>query len=485
MALFNRGHDLESLLKKLESKNYRDSAEKRALLKELDDIGELRADDYVRFLVSGDSDLGRFALDRVARCKSPRLADQLMTALQRAPRPRWKPVIMALHRLPAKAVTDRLGPMLQAKRLEARAVAMEVLGGATNPREFLGLLKLALKDDEEAIRVRAVQVLGLAGRDPDIRPMLRGMFQHRDDAVRYAAIEALARQPGADIIEDFFDLLPNQPPKLQNVMIRGLQKLVAQEGSFSENVLGRVMPLLAADDQQIREAAAQLLASSPDKLGVLRRFLQYAKGLAFWLRDRAFTAVSTVADDIVEAILVLLADEDVDVVVGATVMARNSRDPRLCDGLTDLLARDYDWWVKIPALETLATFDRPGVTATIRSKLTDEDLRNCAIACLGRRAEPGTQAVILPFLTHERRGLRRAALSALESFREPALIPALERVARDDGDFECRLVALEMLDGLGAEGVATAAALREEQRAIPDAGDGVCLTMLDATDLEQ
>jgi HEAT repeat protein len=267
-------------------------------------------------------------------------------------------------------------------------------------------------------------------------------------------------------------------------MIRGLQKLVAQEGSFSENVLGRVMPLLAADDPQIREAAAQLLASSPDKLGVLRRFLQYAKGLAFWLRDRAFTAVSTVADDIVEAILTLLGDDDIDVVVGASVMAKNSRDPRLCDGLIGLLARDHDWWVKIPALETLATFDRPGVTDIIKSKLTDEDLRNCAIACLGLRAEPGTQATIVPFLTHERRGLRRAALGALENFRDPALIPPLERVARDDGDFECRLVALERLDGLGAEGVATAAALREEQRTIPDAGEGVGLTMLNATDLD-
>ncbi len=484
MALFNRGHDLESLLKKLESKNYRDSAEKRALLKELDNVGPLRADDYVRFLVSGDSDLGRYALDRVATCKNPRVVDQLLAALQRAPRPRWKPIIMALHRLPGQALADRLRPMMQAKRIEVRAVAMEVLAGAASPRDVVGLLKQALQDPEEAIRVRAVQVLGLGGRDPDIRKMLRDMFLHRDEPVRHAAIEALARFPGADIIEDFFDLLPNQPPKLQNLMIRGLQKLVAEEGSFSENVLGRVMPLLAADDPQIREAAAQLLASSPDKLGVLRRFLQYAKGLAFWLRDRAFTAVSTVADDIVEAILTLLGDEDVDVVVGATVMARNSRDPRLCDGLIRLLARDFDWWVKIPALETLATFDRPGVTDIIKSKLTDEDLRNCALACLGRRLEPGTQATIVEFLTHKRRGLRRAALSALENFKDPALIPHLEQVARGDSDFECRMVALEMLDGLGAEGVATAAALREEQRTIPDSGDGVSLTMLNPTDLE-
>lgn len=113
-------------------------------------------------------------------------------------------------------------------------------------------------------------------------------------------------------------------------------------------------------------------------------------------------------------------------------------------------------------------------------------LHGCILALLGIAVgdTPASRAIIVPFLTHERRGLRRAALSALESFRDPALIPHLEQAARGDEDFECRLVALGMLDGLGAEGVATAAALREEQRALPDAGDGVCLTRLDAPDPE-
>ncbi|MHC4549436.1 MAG: HEAT repeat domain-containing protein [Planctomycetota bacterium] len=478
MALFKRGHDLEGLLKKLESRGYKDAAEKKALLQELAGYGDLRADDYVRLLLGGDSELRRFALDRIGRCQNPRLIDQLLSVLQRSPRPRWKPLIMALHRVGAQGLAERLGQMLQSKRLDARAAAMEVLAGDPRPRNHTSLLKIALKDSEAAIRVRAVQILGSDATDAELRRLLRDLMLSQDEVVRPAAIEILARHPGPDVIEDFFDLLPNQPPKLQNLMIRGLQRMVAASGGLDEKVLERVLPLLAADDRRIREAAARLLASMRNQLDVLRRFLQYAKGLAFWLRDRAFTAVSTVADDIVEAILTLLGDEDVDVVVGASVMARDSRDPRVCAGLIDLLGRDFDWWVKIPALETLATFRGAEVTGVLLLKLTDRDLRNCALACLGRRADPATLPRVLEFLGHERRGLRRAALGALESFREPALIPHLERVARHDADGECRLVALEMLDGLGAEGVAAAAALRAESRALPAAGDGPTLTLV-------
>jgi HEAT repeat protein len=254
--------------------------------------------------------------------------------------------------------------------------------------------------------------------------------------------------------------------------------MLGQTTEHLERVLECILPILAAEDKKLREAAAQLLTAMPDKLAVLRRFLQYAKGLAFWLRDRAFGAIASVADDIVEAILALLEDEDHDVVVGAIFMAGESRDARLFEGLKLLLARGWDWWVKLPALELLARFPMREVTPILLDKLEDEDLRTAALAALGRRAEPATLARVLPFLGHERRGLRRTALAALEGFKDPAVIPPLVEFVQRDRDGECRLVALEILDGLGAEGVAAAAALREEAKAlVPDAGP-VTLEML-------
>jgi len=481
MALFKRGDDLPTMLKKLETRAYRDTAEKRELLAAIEQQGELRFEDYLRFLTGNDAELARWAGDRLAGQRNPRVADQLLAALQRLPAPRWRPVIQAFHKQPATAVAERIERMLKSKRLETRAAGVEVLAGHPEPRQVLTLLRLALKDGDEAIRVRAVQVLGQDTKAADVRAQLRELFAHADTAVREAAIEALARDPDPGLLEPFFELLPNQSPKLQDVIIRGLRRMLANEHRYNDRVLDCVLPVLSADDQRLREAAAQLLASMPDKLYVLRRFLQYAKGLAFWLRDRAFTAVCTVADDVVEAILQLMLDEDVDVVVGAVFMARDTRDPRLLDGLRQVLAAGWDWWVKIPALELLAQFDLPGVTEVLVAKLEDVELQTSALASLGRRAESRTLHHILPFLAHERRGMRRTALTALEGFREPILVPSLEQRVRAETDGECRIMALELLDGLGAEGVATAAALREELRLLKPAavgGDGLELEML-------
>jgi HEAT repeat protein len=471
MALFRRNDDLPTLLRRVEARDWKDIAEKKSLLDALAGHGDLRGDEYARLLGSSDTDVSRWALDRVAQSKGPRLVDELLDALPRTPQARWRPLVMALHRLPADALLARLDRMIEAKRPESRVAALEVVAGHPTPRHAIGLLKRALRDAEEAIRVRAVQVLGLDARAPEVRPILVELIGHQDEGVRHAAIEALARDPDASLIEPFFELLPNQPPRLQDLMLRGLKRMLGTATEHLDRALECILPILSAEDKKLREAAAQLLTAMPDKLCVLRRFLQYAKGLAFWLRDRAFGAIASVADDIVDAILSLLADEDVDVVVGAIFMAGESRDARLFEGLVGVLARDWDWWVKIPALELLAKFPERGVTPILLERLEDAELRTAALAALGRRAEPGTLVHVLRFLAHERRGLRRTALAALEGFKDPAVIPPLLDFARRERDGECRLVALELLDGLGAEGVAAAASLREEFRALgPETG---------------
>jgi HEAT repeat protein len=166
------------------------------------------------------------------------------------------------------------------------------------------------------------------------------------------------------------------------------------------------------------------------------------------------------------------------VVVGAVFMAGESRDPRLFDGLREVLAREWDWWVKLPALELLARFPQREVTPLLVERLQDAELRTAALAALGRRAEAGTLVHVLPFLAHERRGLRRTALAAIEGFKDPAVVPPLLDFARRERDGECRLVALEILDGLGAEGVAAAASLREEFRGSAPGAEPVTLEML-------
>ncbi len=459
MALFGRAEDKEALLKRIEAKGYATVEEKRDLLRRL--AGEeVRQEVLLRFLLAEDADLARFAVEAFGRSRDPRAVDPLLTALSGLPRSRWRPCIQALHALEAPLVLERVAQLLGGKRAEVRALALEVLAAHPKAHEQIHILKVGLRDPDERLRVRAVQILQGGLGEAIVRYLLREQLSNPDDAVRHAAILLLAQDPDPDLIEVFFDLLPSEPARVQETMIRGLGRMLRGGGAVADRVLERMLPLLAADDERIREAAAKLLAATPDKLALLRRFLQYAKGLAFWLRDRSFSAIAKVSDDLTDAVRTLLADEDVDVVVGASVLAQKSGEPGLLEALEQVLRRDLDWWVKVPVLETVATFKDDRVRRILLRALDDEELSTAALASLGLRAEPSTMEEVMRFLGDERRGLRRAALQALRAYKDPVLIAALERIARGDSDGDCRMLALEILEDYGAQGVATAESIR-------------------------
>lgn len=94
MALFKRGDDLPTLLKRIDGREWKDIAEKKSVLEALAAHGDLRGEEYVRLLLSSDTDVARFALDRVGQARSPRLVDELLEALQRTPQARWRPLVM-------------------------------------------------------------------------------------------------------------------------------------------------------------------------------------------------------------------------------------------------------------------------------------------------------------------------------------------------------------------------------------------------------
>ena len=471
MALFGGGElSPDAILKRLESRSFRNPTEKRELLERLKQVGELRADLLMRLLMGGDPELSRFAVERFEGVRDPRVLDQLLQALGEARGGRERPILAAILKLDSPRLSERIGQMLASKRANQRRAGLEVLSQLPDWADHLQHIKTALRDEETALRKRAVQLLRRAPEHSPAWRLLREQLRNPDAVVRHEAIEAAAQNPDPELVEDLFDMLPEEPARVREVVFRGLARLMRQGGSTADRIFERVLPLLAAEDEGMRKGAATLIASMPDKLQVLRRFMQYAKGLAFWLRDRSFSAVAAVARDLGEALLDLMRDNDTDIVAGAVVMAGKSRDPRLLAGLEEVLQRDFDWWVKIPTLETVAGFQHPTVVMILLDALENEELRTAALGCLGKRGDPVALAAVTPFLTDPRRGTRIATISALPGFRDSAVIGPLEQVARDDPDHECRIRALETLEQFGPEGVSAAAAVREERRAVIEAG---------------
>ena len=466
MALFRRSEDdRDSLLKKLESRAWRSGDEKREWLKQLGAVENLRPEICVRLLGLKDRTITRFAILQLAGTGSRRTLDLLLNTLMRQPQAAWSPLMDAIHAVESPALPERLEKLLQSKHNAHRVAAVEILAAHPAWYEQLSLVRAALNNDEEDVRRRMVRVLGTGVQHAAVYSLLRDHLRTRDDIVRHGAIAALAENPDVEVMEEFFDLLPDEPPQVQETMIRGLSQMIRNDAAVAEQVMEQLLPLLAANDERIRNAAAKLLGSMQDKNFVLRRFMQWAKGIAFWLRDRAFSAIATVAENLAEAILELMQDEDVDVVVGATVMAGQCGDPSVVHGLIDLIQSDrFQWWVKIGALEMLARFKTREARTMLVNALEYEDLAPAAIACLAHRGDEDVLPRLIEFLYDERRGLRLAVIKALHNYKDPELVSRLETVALNDLDEQVRIAALELLDGLGHEGVAAAALVREHFR---------------------
>lgn len=482
MALFGRGNDKEKLLEKIAQRAWSSPAEKREWIDLLRQAGALKAPEYVALLLLGDPECKQFAIEGITALGDTRTLDYLLGKLGSTPASKWSPLIIAIHGLHSSALPSRVEKMLSARRPEHRIAAAEVLAADPRWHAQLSLVRRALKSEDPEVRRRVVKLLRLKVRDDAVHQLVRDQLHNPDDIVRHGAIEALANNPNLDVIEELFDLLPDEPTRIQDQIIRGLGRSIHGGGPFADQAIGLVLPLMAADNERIRMAAARLLASMPDKIAVMRRFMRWAKGIAFWLRDRAFHAVATVADNLGEAILDLLRDDDIDVVVGATAMASQCGDPCVVAGLSEIVCgTTHEWWVKINALEAAARFPghEPNVILTLA--LEQEDLKPAAIACLGLRGDHKALPQIFPFLADPRRSVRLATLQAMTRIQAPEMVPQLDHVARTDTCNECRLRALELLDGLGPEGVAAAAAIRHAvQRANAAAAQAVELSMVNA-----
>jgi len=462
MALFSRGSDKEKLLTKLLEKQWRSLDERREWLAQLGEQGDLKAPVYLKLLLAGDSDLKRFAIDGFARISDSRTLDLLLNKLTGEKQAAWAPLIEALHALESPALPSRIERLLKSKRASHHLVAVELLTSDHEWRSRLDLVKLALRCEEAPARKRAMRLVQTGLDDPSILYMVRELLHSDDEILRHGAIEALAGNPDLEIVEELFDLLPDEPPRLQEAIIRGLARSVRSGGEFADRVMELLMPLTAAEDDRIRNGAAKLLAAVPDKIRVMRKFMRWTKGIAFWLRDRAFSTVAQVADNLGEAILDLLGDQDLDVVVGATAMAAGCKDPRVVPGLAELVIGDrFDWWVKINALEAIAKYEGRQPSVILHQALEQEDLKPAAIACLAARKDPAALPKIFGFLQDPKRSLRLTALLALQHYEDPDVVPHVEHVARQDRDQDCRLRALELLESLGPRGVAAAASVRD------------------------
>lgn len=444
MALFGKDESFSALVARARETPPASAAELAALLEHIAGHPGCRPSAMAWLLGHPDARIRAFGVAWLV----PRIDARVVEALLREQVGKPAPVRDDIARVIVRAdlhnrVEAAIGQMMHASAVEQREAALSLIAALPEWQKQLRHLKVALQDPVPALRQTAVRILCRDGENRAIHLLLLDLLRDDDPVIRRQVIAALAESPHPDVVEPFLERFSQEEPAEQALMIDTLKRLADNpEARLAE----RLMPVLADEDDRVREAAVRLLSRMPNAAEILRSFLIYSRGLAFWLRDRAAASIMKISTDIVEPLSSLMQDPEEDVRIGAIVMASTCRDPRIVPRTLEIFLGSDDWWVRSIAAEVLGHFPSPEVTRALKSRMDDPDLRSSVIAVLAKMCDCESAACLIRCLGDADRSTRMATLEALAPVKSEEIFAALQQVALRDPEPSLRDKAVFILE---------------------------------------
>ena len=263
-----------------------------------------------------------------------------------------------------------------------------------------------------------------------------------DDDVREAALAVIAKSAADDSLQLLIASLPEVGYGVQQHLVAGIAAIAEDRGpEFADQIL----PLMASGDAGTRTAVLKVLLAMKNRRELVKRYLNFSRTLAGWIRDRALESMKEFGDDLVEPTIELLEDPDESVRGAAVLVASSFVDPRVVPATIPLL-EDPDWWVRITAAESLGRIADPRAVEALSAVLDDDETRWAAVEALGRIADPKALPALAKLLNDPATEVRIEVLLALRNFDHPKIVEVLVRVAAHDPDRVVRARALEIAE---------------------------------------
>ncbi|MEZ5963454.1 MAG: HEAT repeat domain-containing protein [Planctomycetota bacterium] len=423
------------------------------------------------FMLSADNpkirDAGFAYLSQVA---GRDCGDLMVEAIGASPLQRRREMAQMLWKLDRQAVVDALRRAFTGTTptRDLRPVVLEIIGYSASVTDFLGPLKTALRPESSPqLRRVAVRQLRRSATDPTVHLLLKDLAHDDDETVRGEALVALCERPSPDLVEMLFARLPQEKKDVQRVIGDALAQLTRTCAQQMEEPLFTV---LADEDPEARTTAARLIADLPDADGVLRRFLEFNRGLAQWLRERALDALVSISEKLTQPLGRLMLDADPDLRMASMLLAARWNHPSIVPHVTQIWQRDKDWWSCSVAADILARFPSPETFATLMRRADDPDLRLSVVhAMRGFETEAATE-VLLRHIGDPERSVRCTALEGLRGRGGDAVARGVFALAQHDPELQVRQIALEVLRTLGAAAQPMVAQV-EQRNATPERVD--------------
>ncbi|HEY8183290.1 MAG TPA: HEAT repeat domain-containing protein, partial [Thermoanaerobaculia bacterium] len=376
--------DLKGAIKRLGEKQFSTIEERDALLTQIRTADGLRARDVVWMLFRPDRAIRETGVQALQRAKDPETLDAFLQEGRGKQDAAMRAAVLAFTTIGMTGIETKLAQVLgpqpkdtkESRELQdaARRLVLE-LPLSKSVEAVLWRLEGASTGEE---RAQVVARLASGEVDQGSLPRWHRLATDRDDAIRSRALEFLASKAPFPPIELLVEQLPNAGYSTQQILIESLTRAAETSGP---EIVEKLLPLIASGDAATRSAVMKILVGLQQPNVVVRDYIQFAKSLAPFVRERVLESLRAFGTDLIDPVIELLADPDEDIRAAAVAVASTFDDPRVVPATINLL-RDEDWWIRIAAADALGTLKDPRAVEPLIAALADPDLKWSAVEAL-------------------------------------------------------------------------------------------------------
>jgi len=294
-------------------------------------------------------------------------------------------------------------------------------------------------------KVGLIAALG-ARRDPLVIPLLKGVLGDRNEAVRIAALDAMAHIPDASLEPTLRDALgkgsDNEKLQARKAYLRlGASLLAKGDTATAQTIFSYMYENAPAEHERCAGLAGLAKAGGTAALGTLLAALD-SPGLT--IRGVAKQGlVDAPGQAVTEALAKALDGAPAEKRV-LLLWALGERGDRTAVPAILLAAKDTDEAVQVAAFEALGKLGAPEAAATLIAGLgsTSQPVQQAGEAALARIPGQQVTQAIVQAIPAAPTPVRVVLLRTLGSRRDPSVLPALAQAAKDP-DEGVRVAALE------------------------------------------
>jgi twitching motility protein PilT len=446
MALFQS--EIKETLRKLADKTYASQDERDTLLARVASDNSLQPRDVVWMLFKPDRTIRDTGVSVLQRLRSVETVDHFLVETKGKPDVAMRAAASALFSLGIPGMEQRLAAFLtvadnaNAAAREAQVNARRVIAEAPATKALEPVLWQVVAQAQPDERAKFIERLTAFPLDAASLPRWHRLAEDPQQDVREAALGFIAARAAEASVPILVQQLPTVRYNIQQVIAEHLGALAE-----TRDITAQVLPLLGSGDAGTRSAVLKILLRAGDRVGMIRRYIQFTKTLAGFIRTRTLESLREFGPDLIEAVIDLLRDPDDDIRAAAIGLAASFDDKRLVGPIIPLLT-DSDWWVRIAAADTLGHLGDSRAVDPLIAALADPDVRWTAVEALGRIGDARALPALGKMLGDPQPDVRIEVMQALRRFNHPQVLQAVMSVATKDPERTVRSRAIELAEEL-------------------------------------